>query len=145
ADAVELPAVGALATGEATALDATVRDATGRSLPNRRVRWVADTPALLSVNDEGVVHALAPGTGRVTAWCEGVAATAALEITPAPGSLAPGTDEPVETAPVTPTALFTTPPPAAADPTPADVYAPPTPPPAAAEPTPADVYAPPPP
>jgi serine/threonine-protein kinase len=121
ADAVELPPVGTLAPGEATALGAKVLDASGRPLPNRQIRWVSDTPALLSVNEEGVVYALAPGTGRVTAWCDGVAATALLEITPAPGPLTMLGDPDSAGAAVAATELFTptplpAPPPAAPTP-----------------------------
>jgi hypothetical protein len=79
-ETVEIRGELTLTRGEATRLTIVALDTAGRPLPDRPVDWVSETPAIATVDEEGVVYALAPGTVRVAAWCEGVAAVATMEV-----------------------------------------------------------------
>lgn len=52
---------------ERTQLVATVTDGAGRPVTDASVRWIASTPELISVDQNGVVTGLNAGTARVTA------------------------------------------------------------------------------
>lgn len=52
---------------ESTRLVARVTDGAGRALDDATVRWIASTPELISVDQNGVVTGLNAGTARVTA------------------------------------------------------------------------------
>lgn len=70
----------ALRPGSAMQVTAVAYDAAGTALEGVTVRWRTLTPALLAVDDSGVVRALAPGTGRAQATVEGVSATLDLAL-----------------------------------------------------------------
>jgi alpha-tubulin suppressor-like RCC1 family protein/uncharacterized protein YjdB len=74
----------ALLPGETARLAAVARDAGGHELGERTVRWQSDTPAVASVTADGTVAAVAPGTARVVATCEGRSAAAEFRVNPAP-------------------------------------------------------------
>ena len=52
-------------------LTVTARDGAGRILEDAFVRWIASTPELATVDQDGVVTALNPGMARITAVVEG--------------------------------------------------------------------------
>ena len=82
--AVELsPGSLALHVGATSRLSATVKDARGQALADRPVTWASRAPAVVRVAD-GLVTAVAPGEGEITATCEGASATARVAISPVP-------------------------------------------------------------
>ena len=70
----------ALRPGSAMQVTAVAYDAAGVALEGVAVRWRTLTPALLAVDDSGVVRALAPGMGRAQATIEGVSGTLDLAL-----------------------------------------------------------------
>jgi alpha-tubulin suppressor-like RCC1 family protein/uncharacterized protein YjdB len=75
------PASTALLLGVTTQLTATVRDANGVAIRNRPVSWTSDNAAVASVDANGVVTGVGPGSARVIATSEGVSGTAAITVT----------------------------------------------------------------
>jgi eukaryotic-like serine/threonine-protein kinase len=78
-----LPPPDALETGDSFALVAMLRGERGVLLPGRRVEWATDTPEVLRiVGGRGVATAVAPGSARLTATCEGVLAALQVQVAP---------------------------------------------------------------
>jgi uncharacterized protein YjdB len=73
-----------LRVGGPRAFGAAVLDAAGAPLIGRRVEWSSSAPEIAAVGEDGVVRPLAPGRTTITAAAEGIAATAAVTITPVP-------------------------------------------------------------
>ena len=64
-------------------LVALLRGEHGAPLPGRPVQWATDTPEVLRVDgSRGVATAVAPGSARLTATCEGVRARLQVHIAP---------------------------------------------------------------
>lgn len=78
------PASLSLVAGETGALAATCRDANGTALVGRAITWSSDAPAVATVDAAGLVRGVAPGSGIVTAACEGRTATAPVAVSAAP-------------------------------------------------------------
>ncbi|MEO8089999.1 MAG: protein kinase [Gemmatimonadales bacterium] len=73
----------ALETGDTFMLVALLRGERGAPLPGRPVQWATDTPEVLRVDGpKGVATAVAPGSARLTATCEGVRARLQVHIAP---------------------------------------------------------------
>lgn len=62
----------ALEVGEETTLTAAIRNIEGTELDGRPLEWFSENSAIVAVNDEGKVTAIAPGLGGVHAKSEGV-------------------------------------------------------------------------
>src|SRR5918998_540568 len=78
-----LPPPDALETGDSFTLVAMLRGERGVLLPGRRVEWATDTPEVLRVDAaRGVATAVAPGSARLTATCEGVLAGLQVQVAP---------------------------------------------------------------
>ncbi|MBB4638920.1 Ig-like domain-containing protein [Longimicrobium terrae] len=76
----------ALLTGRTGVLVATAYDAQNRMITGRQVAWTSSAPAIASVAAGGVVTGVAAGSARVTATVDGVAGSAAVQVTaPVPG------------------------------------------------------------
>ena len=59
--------------GDVFNLGASARNAAGDTMPNARVTWTSDNPAVAAVDQAtGVVRAVAPGTATITVVAEGV-------------------------------------------------------------------------
>jgi serine/threonine protein kinase/uncharacterized protein YjdB len=93
-----LPPPPALEAGDRFMLVAQVRGEHGVRLPGRAVDWSSDTPDVLRVDGaRAMATALAPGSARLTAVCEGVEAFLAIDVAPPTAdeiSIAP-VDQPV--------------------------------------------------
>ncbi len=84
-DDVEVtPAVLSLVEGEESTFSATLFDAQDILLMNRQVVWSTVDPAVATINQLGVLTAIAPGTTTVRATSEGVSGDATLTVTPKP-------------------------------------------------------------
>ena len=78
-----LPPPAALETGDTFMLVAMLRGEGGVPLPGRPVQWATDTPEVLRVDgSRGVATAVAPGSARLTAACEGVRARLQVQVAP---------------------------------------------------------------
>ena len=73
-----------LVAGQTARAIATPKDANGTTLIGRRVAWFTSTASIASVNDSGVISAVAPGTTVVSAVSEGVAGQASMAVMPPP-------------------------------------------------------------
>jgi uncharacterized protein YjdB len=71
------PATASLHIGQSLQLTATLRDAAGQPL-SRPVSWSSTNPAIVSVNQSGLITAISPGSAIITATSEGVSGTAAV-------------------------------------------------------------------
>src|SRR5439155_16648038 len=62
---------------------ALLRGERGTLLPGRAVQWATDTPEVLRVDGPGAVAtAVAPGSARLTATCEGIRARLQVQVAP---------------------------------------------------------------
>jgi uncharacterized protein YjdB len=78
-----LPPPAALETGDSFMLVALLRGEHGTPLPGRGVQWATDTPEVLNVDAvKGVATAVAPGSARLTATCEGIRARLQVQVDP---------------------------------------------------------------
>ncbi|MEA2724829.1 MAG: eukaryotic-like serine/threonine-protein kinase [Gemmatimonadales bacterium] len=78
-----LPPPAALETGDSFMLVALLRGERGAPLPGRPVQWATDAPEVLRVDgSRGEATAVAPGSARLTATCEGVRARLQVHIAP---------------------------------------------------------------
>ena len=78
-----LPPPAALETGDSFILVALLRGEHGALLPARAVQWATDTPEVLRVDgSRGEATAVAPGSARLTAACEGVRARLQVQVAP---------------------------------------------------------------
>jgi plastocyanin len=78
-------------------LEATALDGAGRILSDVAVRWIASTPELASVDQEGVVTGLNPGVARITAVVAGQPTSVSVVVRalpPAELRVEPATTEP---------------------------------------------------
>jgi hypothetical protein len=64
------PAQGTVAEGDTLRLQATVRDASGNILSDRPVTWSSDEPEVATVEGNGLVRGMSPGTTTVRASSE---------------------------------------------------------------------------
>jgi uncharacterized protein YjdB len=79
------PASVLLRAGDTLRLAAALYDGTGGELQGRVVRWSAQPASVVTIDEAGLVQAVADGTGVVTATSEGVSVEAAVKVeTPAP-------------------------------------------------------------
>ena len=82
---------------ETAQLTVTARDGAGRPIEDVFVRWIASTPELASVDQEGVVTGLNPGMARITAVVDGQPTSVSVVIRalpPAELRASVGTDAP---------------------------------------------------
>jgi alpha-tubulin suppressor-like RCC1 family protein/uncharacterized protein YjdB len=75
-----LPATPEVGVGASAALTAIVRSADGTPLPDRPVAFTSSDPAVATVDGNGVVTALAPGTTEITATSETRSRTVPLTV-----------------------------------------------------------------
>ena len=76
-----LPPPAALETGDSFMLVALLKGEHGTPLPGRPVQWATDTPEVLRVDSsKGAAIAVAPGSARLTATCEGVRARLQVQV-----------------------------------------------------------------
>ena len=80
------PASFELQVGESRTLSATPRDADGQPLTDRSVAWSSSSPTVATVDAQGSVQALAPGTAVITATSDGVQGSASLSVPEPAGS-----------------------------------------------------------
>ncbi len=80
------PAASTLVPGQTTTLTAVLRSADGEELTDRTPNWTSSDPTVASVDDDGVVAGVAPGSVTVSAAAEGV--TAEADIVVVPGGMA---------------------------------------------------------
>ena len=80
---VAVPATSIVA-GQSERASAVVRDANGVSLPDRAVTWHSSTSTVASVDDAGMITALAVGSSVITASAEGVSGQASIDIVAQP-------------------------------------------------------------
>jgi uncharacterized protein YjdB len=79
------PPTGELDVGGTLQLTATPRDAAGNPLTGRTVTWESSNPAVATVDANGRVTAVGPGTATIRATSEGQTGTATVTVrTPAP-------------------------------------------------------------
>lgn len=71
-----------LSPGASTQLTATVRATTGVVLTDRAVSWTSSPSSVASVNSQGRVTAVAPGSATITATSEGKTAQAVVTVAP---------------------------------------------------------------
>lgn len=80
---VELTPQSAIMTlGSAQQLTARTLTRTGVPLPGRVVTWSSSDVSKATVNDSGLVTAVAAGSATITATCEGKSASAVIKVTP---------------------------------------------------------------
>jgi uncharacterized protein YjbI with pentapeptide repeats/uncharacterized protein YjdB len=70
--------------GQTVQLAATALDNMGRTLTGRTVGWSSGTPAVATINDQGLVTAVAAGTTVLTATIEGKSGTATVTVAQVP-------------------------------------------------------------
>ncbi len=75
------PGSASLVVGGTVQLAATARDASGNVLSGRAVAWSSATPAVATIDANGLVTAVSPGTSDMTATVDGVTATATITVT----------------------------------------------------------------
>lgn len=73
-ETVELP------VGGRVRLEATVRDDEGVILPEEPVTWTSSDPSVATVDEQGEVSGVAPGTATVSASSQGVSGTATVDV-----------------------------------------------------------------
>lgn len=65
-------------------LSAVALDAQGNALPGRIVQWSSSKPSVFTVSNNGLLTAIGPGNGSVTAIIEGVPSTVGVRVKSAP-------------------------------------------------------------
>src|SRR5262245_8988899 len=80
------PPTASVDVGKTTPLVATPRDAAGLALTGRTLSWMSSSPAVATVETNGVVHGVAAGTAFITVSAEGKTAAAAITVTPLAGA-----------------------------------------------------------
>jgi len=83
ASVVVSPTSTSLFVGNTLQLAAALKDAGGNALAGRTVTWTSSTPAVATVNANGLVTAVAAGSASITATSEGVKGTATVTVTAA--------------------------------------------------------------
>lgn len=92
------PANASVTVGGGVTLSATTTDAHGNVLTGRTITWVSSAPQIATVDAQGTVRGVAPGSATITAASEGTAATAQITVNAPP----PAPPAPVATVSVTP-------------------------------------------
>jgi uncharacterized protein YjdB len=77
-----------LTTGDTLRVAAAVYDSAGAALDGRDVTWAAGPDSVATIDDAGVLLAVAAGTGLVTATSEGVTAEVVVTVEPPPAAVA---------------------------------------------------------
>ncbi len=78
-----VPATARLPVGASQSLTATLNDSSGNSLQSRAIKWTVNDTSLVTVNDSGVVTAVAAGGPvTITATSEGKRGSAAITVVP---------------------------------------------------------------
>ena len=80
ASVVVQPGTVDVAVGGQYQLAATVLDAAQNPLTGRPVSWVSGTPAVATVDNSGLVTAVAPGSATITATAGGISGTATVRV-----------------------------------------------------------------
>ncbi len=78
------PPTASVQTGGTVQLTATPRDAAGNPLAGRQVTWESTAPAVATVDANGLVTAVAPGTATIRATSEGHTGTSTITVTAPP-------------------------------------------------------------
>jgi uncharacterized protein YjdB len=73
-----------ITVGATASATAELRSGAGAVLAGRSVEWSSSAPAIASVNNAGVVSAIAAGSATITATSEGQSGSASLAVIPAP-------------------------------------------------------------
>ncbi len=73
-----------LMEGQTHQLAATLEDEAGRPLSGRSISWTSQAPGIASVDEAGLVTALAEGQTLIQASADGVTGSAAVTVTPGP-------------------------------------------------------------
>jgi uncharacterized protein YjdB/alpha-tubulin suppressor-like RCC1 family protein len=73
-----------LKVGETATWRAAARDPRGRELTDRGIKWSSSAPQIASVNDHGLITAVAPGTADIRAESEGKSATERVTVSAPP-------------------------------------------------------------
>lgn len=74
------PGTAEVLAGGTVQLDPTLRDAAGNELVERPVQWTSLNPAVVTVDQTGLVTAVAPGSAEVLATSEGVSGSAFVTV-----------------------------------------------------------------
>lgn len=74
------PAPGLVGTGNTLQLTRTARAASGTIIPGVATTWTSSTPAAATVDANGLVTPVAPGTTTITATAEGVSGTSVVTV-----------------------------------------------------------------
>jgi len=75
------PASAQIAVGQTAALVVAARDASGNVIGGRAVSWSSASPAVATVDANGVVSGVSAGSATITATISGVAGTSAITVT----------------------------------------------------------------
>ncbi|TVP56563.1 MAG: hypothetical protein EA351_07575 [Gemmatimonadales bacterium] len=78
------PAAFELIPQDTVRLTATPLDQAGRALPGRPIDWTALDPETATVDQSGLVHAIAPGTARIRASTGGASGLASIQVGESP-------------------------------------------------------------
>jgi uncharacterized protein YjdB len=73
-----------VAVGRTTTARAALADASGKTLTDRTVSWASSNVAVATVNNDGLVTAVATGDATITATSEGKTGSASVSVVPAP-------------------------------------------------------------
>jgi uncharacterized protein YjdB len=84
ASIVVTPSSATMVIGQATTLVATPRDAQGNQLLGRTIAWASSNVAVATVNANGDVTAIGPGTAQISATSELIQGFAAITVTSIP-------------------------------------------------------------
>ena len=79
-----VPSAATVAVKQSAQLLARVVDSSGAVLNGRPVSWSSDTPSIVTVDNNGVVTAVATGAARITATAEGKSGSSVVTVTPIP-------------------------------------------------------------
>jgi uncharacterized protein YjdB len=74
----------ALNIGQSSQAIATTIDTAGRTVSDREIVWASSAPVVASVNGDGTITALAPGTANIIATSEGVSGSSPVTVVLAP-------------------------------------------------------------
>ncbi len=74
------PNTASVPTGSTAHFTATTKDSAGDTLTDRVIAWASSNPSLATVDDTGLVAAVATGQVTITATAEGVSGSAALDV-----------------------------------------------------------------
>ncbi|PYP03175.1 MAG: hypothetical protein DMD57_09105, partial [Gemmatimonadetes bacterium] len=79
-----IPAVVSLLVGASVQLTATTADSAGNVLSGRSISWSSSNASVASVNSNGLVASVAPGSATITATSEGQSAAVPVTVTNVP-------------------------------------------------------------